>query len=165
MNVLLLTASLAVAAFGGEGGQQPANIPEMWDAWCARCHAHDGTGKIAEPTVTVTPMDFTDCKLTTPEPDADLERAIAKGGPGVGLSPQMPARYERGAQHLDARLELNGENHEVSQTPQVRKGLAGTGALAMSIGAMVPINKREERGVRWVGYLLSEFLEPLRARK
>ena len=42
-------------------------------------------------------------------------------------------------------IELNGENHEVSLTPQVRKGLTGTGALAMSIGAMVPINKREER--------------------
>ena len=62
-------------------------------------------------------------------------------------------------------VELNGEDHEVSLTPQVRKGLTGTGALAMSIGAMVPINKREERGVRWVGYLLWEFLEPLRARK
>ena len=63
----------------------------MWGAWCARCHAEDGSGKIAEPTVTVVPMDFTDCKVTTPEPDADWERAIAKGGPGVGLSPQMPA--------------------------------------------------------------------------
>ena len=43
-----------------------------------------------QPTVTVEPMDFTDCKVTTPEPDADWVRAIAKGGPGVGLSPQMP---------------------------------------------------------------------------
>ncbi len=62
----------------------------MWGAWCARCHAQDGSGKIDEPTVTVEPMDFTDCKLTTAEPDADWERAIAKGGPGVGLSPLMP---------------------------------------------------------------------------
>jgi hypothetical protein len=318
----------------------------MWDAWCARCHAQNGSGKINEPTVAVEPMDFTDCKVTTPEPDADWERAIAKGGPGVGLSPQMPAFedsltpeqirgfishirgfcnepgwpsgnanfprpivtekafpeneflilpsvshekeieivaiYERrfgkrsmfevavpavsipgdpraggigdievslkhaifarsdrprivslgletvlpngndekgighgttifepfisaGAMLRDWYLqtqvkvelpvdlekaerafiynaylgrdtsmapstwtlgvELNGENHEVSLTPQVRKGLTGTGALAMSIGAMVPINEREERGVRWVGYLLWEYLEPLRARK
>ena len=43
-----------------------------------------------EPTGIVVPMDFTDCRVTTPEPDADWERAIAKGGPGVGLSPQMP---------------------------------------------------------------------------
>jgi len=318
----------------------------MWGAWCARCHAQDGTGKIAEPTVTVQPMDFTDCKLTTAEPDADWERAIAKGGPGVGLSPQMPGfedsltpdqisgfvahirgfctqrgwpsgntnfprpiitekafpeneflilpavshdkeveivglyemrlgkrsmfevavpvvsvpgeprtsgigdlevslkhtifaaahsprivslgldavipngNEEKGLGHGTAffepfisagamlgnwylqtqvkvelpvdpekgerafiyngylgrdtsqapntwtlGIELNGENHEVSLTPQVRKGLTGTGALGMSIGAMVPINEREERGVRWVGYLLWEFLEPLRARK
>ena len=54
----------------------------MWGAWCARCHAADGTGKIDEPTVKVEPMDFTDCRLTTAEPDADWERAIAKGGPG-----------------------------------------------------------------------------------
>ena len=43
----------------------------MWGAWCARCHAQDGSGKIDEPTVSVEPMDFTDCKLTTAEPDAD----------------------------------------------------------------------------------------------
>ena len=304
----------------------------MWGAWCARCHAADGTGKIDEPTVTVEPMDFTDCKLTTPEPDADWERAIAKGGPGVGLSPLMPgfedsltpeqiagfvshirgfcketgwpsgntnyprpiitekafpeneflilpaishdretteteftALYEQrlgkrsmfeigvpitndgvdkvelslkhalfsnqtsivslgfetalsrstttmfepfisagtmvGNWYLQTQIkyeiprdrtkaerafvyntylgrdtsqapntwtigvELNGENRELAVTPQVRKGLTGTGALAASIGAMVPINEREERGVKWVGYLLWEFLEPLRARR
>jgi hypothetical protein len=318
----------------------------MWDAWCARCHAQDGSGKIDEPTVTVEPMDFTDCKVTSPEPDADWERAIAKGGPGVGLSPQMPAfedsltpaqisgfvahmrtfckdtgwpsgntnfprpivtekafpeneflilpaishdkeveivalyemRFgkrsmfevaipavshpgeprsngigdvelsikhtlfaradrpqivslgletvlpngseEKGVGHGTAifepfisagavlrdwyvqgqfkvelpvdlekadrawvynaylgrdtslaphtwtiGVELNGESKALSLTPQVRKGLTGTGALAASIGAMVPINEREERGVKWVGYLLWEFLEPLRARK
>jgi hypothetical protein len=327
--VFLLTASLALAAQAGGGGQtQPTTIPEMWGAWCARCHADDGSGKIKEPTVTVEPMDFTDCRLTTPEPDADWERAIGQGGPGVGLSPQMPGfedsltpeqirgfvshirtfckdpgwppgntnfprpiitekafpedeflilpaishdrqyqltgLYERrigkrsmveiaapiendglgdvdiafkhaihakGFQIVSLGLEtglsrdtavfepfisagtmlrdwyvqgqlkvelpidrakkdraivynayfghdtsaapntwtlgveLNGENHELALTPQVRKGLTGTGALAASIGAMVPLNEREERGVRWVGYLLWEFLEPLRARK
>jgi mono/diheme cytochrome c family protein len=309
-------------------GGGPTTIPEMWGAWCARCHAPDGTGKIAEPTVTVQPMDFTDCKLTTAEPDADWERAIAKGGPGVGLSPQMPAfedslapeqirgfvshmrgfctdtgwangntnfprpiitekafpeneflilpavshednveitalyeqrlgkrsMFELGLPFQDDGLEkveiafkhalhsnhtnivslgletaifkdtavfepfisagamlrdwyvqghvkvelpvdttkkerafvynayfgrdtglapttwtlgieLNGENHEIAITPQVRKGLTGTGALAASIGATVPLNEREERGVRWVGYLLWEYLEPWRARK
>ena len=300
----------------------------MWDAWCARCHAADGTGKIAEPTVTVEPMDFTDCKVTSPEPDADWERAIAKGGPGVGLSPEMPAFedsltpaqvaafvshirgfckesgwpsgnanfprpiitekafpeneflilpaishdrefelkgiYERrlgkrsmfeiglpitndgvdevelavkhalrssdhaivslGLETVVARdiavfepfvsagamlrdwylqgqlkyelptdralasralvynaylgrdtsaapntwtlgVELNGENRELALTPQVRKGLTGTGALAASIGVTLPLNEREERGVRWVGYLLWEYLEPWRARR
>jgi hypothetical protein len=61
---------------------EPATIPEMWGAWCARCHADDGSGKMKEPTITVVPMDFTDCKLATAEPDADWERATAKGGAG-----------------------------------------------------------------------------------
>ena len=330
MGIVLLTGSLALASFS-EGRQQPTTIPEMWSAWCARCHAEDGSGKIDQPTVTVEPMDFTDCKVTTPEPDADWTRAIAKGGPGVGLSPQLPGfedsltieqirgfvshirgfcrdrgwpsgnsnfprpivtekafpenefvllpavshdgEYEltgvyerrlgkrsmiefgvpiendgvneveiaikhalytgppsRGAPivslgletavlkdygvfepfvaagvmlsdwYVQAQLkgewptdrgkadraivynaylgrdtsaapttwtigfELNGENQELTLTPQVRKGLTGTGALAASLGVMVPLNERE-RGVRWVGYLLWEYLEPWRARK
>ena len=62
-------------------------------------------------------------------------------------------------------VELNGENHELALTPQVRKGLTGTGALAGSLGVMIPLNEREEQGVRWVGYLLWEYLEPVRARR
>ena len=27
----------------------PTTIPEMWDAWCARCHAPDGSGKVILP--------------------------------------------------------------------------------------------------------------------
>jgi mono/diheme cytochrome c family protein len=328
LSVLLLTASLAVAAAGREGGQQPTTIPEMWNAWCARCHAEDGSGKLAAPTVTVEPMDFTDCKVTSPEPDADWERAIAKGGPGVGLSSEMPAfedslspeqiagfvshirgfckdtgwpsgntnfprpiltekafpeneflilpaishdgeyevtaLYERrlgkrsmfeigvpvtndGVDEVEAAvkhalyssnrsilslgletamasdvvvfepfvsmgtvlrswylqgqlayelptnleqasrafvynaylgldtsaapntwtlgIELNGEDKALALTPQVRKGLTGTGALAASIGIKLPLNYREERGVQWVGYLLWEYLEPWRARR
>jgi len=349
VSALFFAASLAVAALGREGGQvsQPTTIPEMWDAWCARCHAVDGSGKLAEPTITVEPMDFTDCKVTSPEPDADWERAIAKGGPGVGLSPEMPGFedslspdqitafvshirsfcketgwpsgnnnfprpiitekafpeneflilpaishdreleltgvYERrlgkrsmfeigvpmvstnavatrhhgigdlevafkhtvfasersprivslgveavlpsgsqskGIGHgtaifepfltagamlrdwyvqtqlkmelpVDSEkagrafvynayvgrdtsaapntwtlgIELNGEDHELAVTPQVRKGLTGTGALAASIGVTLPVNERHERGARWVGYLLWEYLEPWRARR
>lgn len=320
-------ALLLAVALGAQ--PQPTTIPEMWSAWCARCHAQDGSGKIAEPTVTVEPMDFTDCRLTSAEPDADWERAIAKGGPGVGLSPEMPAfedsltpeqisgfvrhmrgfctdrgwpsgntnfprpiltekafpeneflvlpaishdrndveikaLYERrvgkrsmfeigvpvandGVDELEAAVkhalvsndrsivslgfetvlssslaifepfasagtmlrdwyvqgqikvelptdraradrafiynaylgrdtsaapttwtigvEINGENGELAFTPQVRKGLTGTGALAASLGVTIPINKREQRGVRWVGYWLWEYLEPWRARK
>jgi hypothetical protein len=62
-------------------------------------------------------------------------------------------------------VELNGEDELIALTPQVRKGLTGTGALAASAGMMVPLNKREEQGVRWVGYLLWEYLEPFRARR
>jgi hypothetical protein len=345
---VLVAAAITIASQA-----PPTTIPEMWTAWCARCHAEDGTGRIAEPTVTVEPMDFTDCKVTSPEPDVDWERAIAKGGPGVGLSPQMPAFedsltpaqitlfvshirgfcsepgwpsgnvnfprpiltekafpeneivllpaiahyaedeapsitdasfkaiYERrfgkqsmfevsiplvttnslatrtsglgdvavGVKHaayfdgsrivsvgLELALptgdrfkdhgsgavviepyvsagmmigswywqsqlkpeistntvrtghhlvyntylgrdtsdapdtwtlgvELNGEDDRVALTPQVRKGLTGTGALAASFGMMLPLNKHEEQGVRWVGYLLWEYLEPWRARR
>ena len=336
----------------------------MWTAWCARCHAEDGSGRVNEPTITVAPMDFTDCKVASAEPDADWERAIARGGPGVGLSSEMPAfedsisreqitafvshmrgfcndpgwpggntnfprpiltekafpenefllvpavshfdespapsiteasliaiyerrlgkrsmfeielplvgtnalttwtsgigdvavafkhaLFDRGsapqivslgieavlpsgdrfkghgsgtvifepyvaagmmvrdwylqsqlkvelpADHVRADrafaynayigrdlsaapdtwtlgVELNGEveyphlgvvNHLVALTPQVRKGLTGTGALAASAGVMLPLNKRDAQGVRWVGYLLWEYLEPWRARR
>ena len=54
----------------------PKTVPEMWSAWCARCHSSDGSGKVAEPTVTVEPLDFTDCKIASAEPDADWEVAI-----------------------------------------------------------------------------------------
>lgn len=343
---------------------QPASIPEMWSAWCAGCHAEDGSGRVDAPTITVVPMDFTDCKVASGEPDADWERAIAKGGLGVGLSSEMPAFedsltrdqisafvshlrgfcgeagwpsgnanfprpiltgkafpenefvmlpaishwnespapsittaslvaiYERrigrrsmieievplvgtnslttwtsgigdvafafkhavfdradaprivsvgletvlpsgdrfkdhgsgttifepfisaGAMLRDWYLqsqftielpldrlradrvvaynayvgrdagsapdtwtfgvELNGEialpqlgvtTHFVSLTPQVRKGLTATGALAAAAGAMLPLNKADAQGVRWVGYLLWEYLEPWRARR
>ncbi len=362
MNVVLLVAAIAVASPAQP--QNPGTIPEMWGAWCARCHADDGSGKVSEPTVTVEPMDFTDCKVASAEPDADWERAIAKGGPGVGLSPQMPAFedslsadqitafvshmrtfctdpgwpsgntnfprpiatekafpeneflivpavshwsedpapsitaaslvaiyerrlgrrsmveievplvatnsliqwtrgigdvavafkhaiYDRGdaprivslgletvlpsgdrfkdhgsgtaifepfvtagatlrAWYLQTELklelpvdrlradrafvynayvgrdtgaapdtwtigvELNGEvtfpqfgvsNRGVALTPQVRKGLTGTGALAAAAGVRLPINRRDAQGVRWLGYLLWEYLEPLRARR
>ena len=362
MSVFWLSAFAAFVGFGGTTAlvqnapsthQAPSTIPEMWGAWCARCHADDGSGKVKEPTVTVEPMDFTDCKVTSAEPDADWERAIATGGPGVGLSPEMPgfedsltpaqitafvshmrgfcketgwpsgnanfprpivtekafpenelvilpaishfsedaapsitegafkvvyerrfgkrsmweigvplvttnaflgrtsglgdlefaikhALYTAGTRivsigveavlpsgdrfkahgsgtpvfepYLSAGmmirdwyvqtqlkaefpvdpvrasravvyngyigrdtsaapntwtfgLELNGEDDAVALTPQVRKGLTGTGALAASFGVMVPLNKREEQGVRWVGYLLWEYLEPFRARR
>jgi mono/diheme cytochrome c family protein len=371
---LLLAAAIvaaepqAQAASSTPSSEQPTTIPEMWGAWCARCHALDGSGKVNEPTVSVTPMDFTNCSLTTPEPDIDWERAIAKGGPGVGLSSQMPAfedslspeqirgfvahvrtfcaesrwpsgnlnfprpiltekafpeneflmlpvishrkengglpaetevewlsvferrigrraMYEVGlpilgrrtgalsipsaalvntqssefglgdlelsfkytllasdtmpailAAGLEAALplaneskgfghgtvmwepfltagttlgswylqaqtkvelptdrekadrafvynlylgrdtslapntwtlgvELNGENHELAVTPQVRKGLTRTGALAAAVGVMIPVTEREEQTTRLVGYLLWEYTEPVRARK
>ena len=368
MSPFLLVAALALGGPVAETSPQlaqqqasdrdqaltPTTIPEMWGAWCARCHADDGSGKVNEPTITVVPMDFTECKVTTPEPDADWERAIAKGGPGVGLSPEMPgfedsltreqisgfvkhmrgfckearwpsgntnfprpiitekafpeneflllpvvshetepnsasatdvglkvvyeqrigrrAMYEVGIPFynwdfqtsrdteigdvavaikyaayasttaprivsfgLEATLptgelykgfgkgtvvfepyvaagamlgnwyvqtqgkielpvdslvdraylynlyvgrdtsaapntwtlglELNGENREMWITPQVRKGLTGTGALAASLGVSIPVKYRGERVVSWVGYLLWEFLEPLRAAR
>jgi mono/diheme cytochrome c family protein len=96
VNALLFSA---FAAFGGyavtavqaQSAPPPVTVAEQWGAWCARCHADDGSGQVNEPTITVEPMDFTDCKIASAETDADWERAIAKGGLGVGLSSQMPA--------------------------------------------------------------------------
>jgi hypothetical protein len=84
----VLGVAVVVVALGSQA--QPVTVPEMWDAWCGRCHAADGSGRVAEPTVTVEPMDFTACQVTTAEPDADWELAIAHGGPAVGLSSEMP---------------------------------------------------------------------------
>jgi len=334
-----------------QDAQMPKTVPEMWTAWCSRCHGKDGTGKVAEPTVTVRPMDFTNCSLATAEGDPDWEAVISKGGPVVGLSSQMPAfgdfltaaqvsefvgfvkkfcaepgwpsgnlnlprpmfaekafledefilapvashrkdepkEYELAAifekrlgkraqleavlpigsldagsgrnsgigdielglkyalnpttsNHLltagmdfvlptgseekglggglfgfepylatastigsqsylqtqiklelpsentwkdqvtvyniyfgrDVKLlpssftygvELNGENDELAFTPQIRKGLSKSGALAGAFGVRIPINKRDEQGVKWVGYLLWEYLEPVLSRR
>ena len=68
----------------------PTSPQEMYTAWCAGCHAADGTGRVAVKTITVEPMDFTDCAVTSPEPDGDWEIVIAEGGPVAGLSSQMP---------------------------------------------------------------------------
>jgi hypothetical protein len=62
-------------------------------------------------------------------------------------------------------VELNGANREVAVTPQLRKGLTRTGALAAAVGVRIPITAREEQAIRWVGYLLWEYLEPVRPRR
>jgi mono/diheme cytochrome c family protein len=91
-----MIGALVLAALASDVGQpasssEPTTVPEMWGAWCARCHADNGSGKVAEPTITVEPMDFTDCRVATAEPDADWQLAIVEGGPAVGLSSEMPA--------------------------------------------------------------------------
>ena len=352
LALIPLTLLLAIASPAhAQEPSTPTTIPEMWNAWCSRCHAQDGTGKVAEPTVTVEPMDFTDCSVTSPEGDSDWEAVIIHGGPVVGLSSQMPAFgdvlkpaqvsefvaflktfcvekgwpngnlnlprplfaekafpenefilapvashrrgqatefelaaiYERrigrrgqvegilpfgsvgagaarnsgagdvevgfkfalnpmASNHLvsagfdvviptgresrglgggavvfepylatatvigsqtylqtqlkfefargapvgeaitvyniyvgrDAKLlpstftygvELTGENDEVALAPQIRKGLSKSGALAGAFGVRIPINKRDEQGVKWVAYLLWEYLEPVLPRR
>jgi mono/diheme cytochrome c family protein len=338
-----------LAAGGHAAAQSPTTIPEMWNAWCARCHAADGSGRVADRPVPIDPLDFSDCRVASPEPDADWELAIRDGGPAVGLSATMPAFggaltdeqirgfvayirtfcrergwphgnlnfpraiftekafpeneflllpmaahsstaadawgaravYERrigrrtqiegglalrstrvagttstglgdvelAAKHVFAAspargailsggvelvlptgresrglgkgttvfepylaaglgrngtylqsqvklelptrgsgrtlvyntyagrdlggtpdtwtlgLELNGENRDLALTPQARKGLTRTGALAAALGVRLPLNRRSEREMQWVGYLLWEYLEPVRAAR
>ncbi|MDQ3068209.1 MAG: c-type cytochrome [Acidobacteriota bacterium] len=338
----LLVAALFIA-WAPLSAQTPSTIPEMWKAWCARCHAENGSGRPGNRPVAVEPMDFTDCKVATPEPDADWAVAIRSGGPAVGLSSEMPAFgdalteqqirgfvayirtfcgergwpggnlnfpraiftekafpenelivlpmashddtapwsarvvYERRAgrrtqfelsvplrssemfqglgdiavaakhviaasdargailsgglevvfptgsasrglgtgtavfepylaaglsrfdMYLQAQLkyeiaarggdralvynaymgrdlsdrpntwtigaEINGEDGALAFTPQIRKGLTATGAVAAAFGARLPLNRRREQEMQWIGYLLWEYLEPVRAAR
>lgn len=87
----LLTTFAVLSASLDAAAQTPSSAPEMYAAWCARCHAEDGSGRLQNPTVKTEPMDFTDCRVTSVEPDADWELVIARGGPAAGLSSEMPS--------------------------------------------------------------------------
>src|SRR5262249_1219063 len=76
-------------------------------------------------------------------------------GRDLGVS---PSRFSLG-------VELNGVNKEVAITPQVRKGLVRTGALAAAVGIQVPINHRDERRSAFVAYLLWDYREPIWRRE
>lgn len=87
----LTAASVVLLVISGPASAQIPTTPrEMYSAWCVRCHAEDGTGRVDDPSITVEPMDFTNCSVTTAEPDADWELVTTLGGPVAGLSSQMP---------------------------------------------------------------------------
>lgn len=58
-------------------------------------------------------------------------------------------------------LELTGENDQLALTPQVRKRLVRTGALAGAIGWRIPLTEGEEQGHRLAAYLLWDYREPI----
>ena len=62
-------------------------------------------------------------------------------------------------------LELNGVDRNLALTPQLRKGLTRTGAIAVAGGVQIPLNHRDIHRVRWVGYFLWEYLDPVFAVK
>jgi len=93
-----------------------------------------------------------------PADTAKAERAFGYNLYVGGDTSSAPSTWTLG-------VELNGENHDVALTPQVRKGLTKTGALGAAIGVQVPLNDRRVRGTSVVGYLLWEYLEPVRARR
>ena len=62
-------------------------------------------------------------------------------------------------------LELNGEDRDLALTPQLRKGLTRTGAIAVAAGLQIPLTNRDIRQARWVGYFLWEYLDPVFAVK
>jgi mono/diheme cytochrome c family protein len=61
-------------------------------------------------------------------------------------------------------VELNGVQKDLAFTPQVRKALTRTGALAAAGGVQIPLNNRSDQPVRYVGYVLWEYLDPVRPR-
>ena len=72
-------------------GQIPTEPDEMYGAFCAVCHAEDGSGRVDNPALDAEPMDFADCAVATPEPDGDWDLVITNGGPAAGLSAEMPS--------------------------------------------------------------------------
>jgi mono/diheme cytochrome c family protein len=82
------------AAYAGQVAAIPSSTGELYSAWCAKCHAEDGSGRVAVSTVKTPPRDFADCRLSSPEPDADWELVTAQGGPPAGMSSEMPAYGE-----------------------------------------------------------------------
>jgi len=90
---LLLLAALATPASaqvstspGGQSGKV------LFERACVSCHGADGRGAPRTTTgLDVDPPDFTDCKFTTPELNADWHGIIQHGGPLRGFSRKMPA--------------------------------------------------------------------------
>ncbi len=115
----------------------------MWGAWCAR--------------PIITEKAFPENEFVIVPVDTLVDRAYLYNLYVGRDSSAAPNNWTLG-------VELNGENQKLWVTPQVRKGLTGTGALAASLGVSIPVKYRGERVVSCIGYLVWEFLEPLRAR-
>ncbi len=65
---------------------------DIYASTCASCHGSDGRGASAAQTgLSITPLDFTDCRRTNREPDGDWRAVIAEGGPARGFHRMMPA--------------------------------------------------------------------------
>lgn len=79
---ILCHATAASAALDGR---------QLYDDACASCHGIDGRGAPSGTRIEVPLPDFTDCQVSTREPDADWTALAAHGGAFLGLSSQMPA--------------------------------------------------------------------------
>lgn len=94
MRRRLAAACLIVVAIAGRRvglAQVPDTGAGMYRAWCAVCHGDDGAGRGTARALRTPPIDFTDCRLTTAEPDVDWRLVIRRGGHAAGLSTEMPA--------------------------------------------------------------------------
>ena len=89
--VALSSLTVCTRAQSARSRAIPTTIPEMWNAWCARCHGRDGTGKRRRADGQRRADGLHRLQDRVGRADADWEAAIAHGGPAVGLSSQMPA--------------------------------------------------------------------------
>src|SRR5688572_7996666 len=65
---------------------------ELYQAACATCHGSDGKGSSRAVVGFDTALpDFTDCRFSSPEPDADWAAVITDGGPARSFDRRMPA--------------------------------------------------------------------------
>lgn len=94
----LLALALAVAwgsaepSFGQAAAAGERSGQALYDDGCAACHGADGRGTAPSQLGFDTPLpDFTECRATTPEPDADWLAVVHEGGPTRGFSRRMPA--------------------------------------------------------------------------
>jgi mono/diheme cytochrome c family protein len=76
----------------GRSAGDPRTGAEIFRSACAACHGADGRGAPREMVGVDVPLpDFTDCRFTAREQDADWAAIIRDGGPVRGFSRIMPA--------------------------------------------------------------------------
>jgi mono/diheme cytochrome c family protein len=82
----------AVGASTRDTQEAPRSGAELYRAACATCHGPDGRGNPKSHVgFDLALPDFTDCRVATPEADADWLGIVHKGGPVRAFARQMPA--------------------------------------------------------------------------
>jgi mono/diheme cytochrome c family protein len=91
---ILFWGSVSAAAAQTAGGRPISELEgrDLFRAACATCHASDGRGSPQSIVGFETPLpDFSDCRFSSPEPDADWAAVIHDGGPVRAFDRKMPA--------------------------------------------------------------------------
>jgi len=97
-------------------------------------------------------------KVRRPSPDDPIRHVVYNAYAAGELQP-LPGS-------LTVGLELNGLDRNLAMTPQIRKALTRTGALAAAFGVRLPVYSYPGRQfTRWSGYLLWDYRDPVRPRK
>lgn len=93
---MLKISFMAAALFGltlfAGSSAQAEGAKQMYDFYCAQCHATDGKGKGINVTkdIATTPRDFTNKVDMAKRTDEDLRTVIKGGGPSISKSALMP---------------------------------------------------------------------------